>query len=154
MTFDDVNGSEAGGATVDAADRGGETSILPPAGQRMSATGTALLRAMDRLEFVVDVETRALETHHDIDLDETNRRKSQILLELSRLMKVVDQEPMERQVIDRMSGVRQKLARNQAVLELNLRAMNEVAEIVAASIRAEDSDGTYNPAGHLKGPAR
>nr|PZN37075.1 MAG: flagellar protein FlgN [Pseudomonadota bacterium] len=109
---------------------------------------------MDRLEFVVDVETRALETHHDIDLEESNRRKSQILLELSRLMKVVDQEPLESQVIDRLSSVRQELARNQAVLELNLRAMNEVAEIVAASIRAEESDGTYQPSGHVRGPAR
>src|SRR5690606_39961255 len=152
MTFDEMSEAGAGSGIDDAA--GSEGSVLPPVGPRLSATGSALLRAMDRLEFVVDVETRALETHHDIDLEESNRRKSQILLELSRLMKVVDQEPLESQVIDRLSSVRQKLARNQAVLELNLRAMNEVAEIVAASIRAEDSDGTYNPAGHLKGPAR
>jgi len=152
MTFDEMSGAGAGGGIADAA--GSEGSILPTVGPRLSATGSALLRAMDRLEFVVDVETRALETHHDIDLEESNRRKSQILLELSRLMKVVDQEPLESQVIDRLSSVRQKLARNQAVLELNLRAMNEVAEIVAASIRAEESDGTYQPSGHVRGPAR
>lgn len=152
MTFDEMSEAGAGGGIADAA--GSEGSVLPPVGPRLSATGSALLRAMDRLEFVVDVETRALETRHDIDLEESNRRKSQILLELSRLMKVVDQEPLERQVIDRLSSVRQKLARNQAVLELNLRAMNEVAEIVAASIRAEESDGTYQPSGHVRGPAR
>ena len=115
-----------------------------------SNPGQAGLRALagviDRLETVLDAETEALEANTPIDLAAVNHRKRQGLLELSRIVPhlptgALGGEP--RQHLERLS---RKLDRNRRVLDIQLRAVREVAAIVAAMIREGESDGTYTAA--------
>ncbi|ACA20776.1 conserved hypothetical protein [Methylobacterium sp. 4-46] len=103
-----------------------------------------LIASLTRLEATIDEETEALLTRRPIDQDEVNRRKSQSLLELTRLARHRD-EPADPDLAACLTRLRDKLARNQEVVALNLRAVEEVSEVIAGALRAADSDGTYGP---------
>ncbi|OAS27519.1 hypothetical protein [Methylobacterium platani] len=102
-----------------------------------------LLACVKRLEAVIEEETEALETRAPADLGDLNRRKSQGLLELTRLTRGLDVAALDATVAIHLARLRDKLARNQQVVALHLRALEEIDDTLAQAALAAESDGTY-----------
>ncbi|GJE11673.1 flagellar protein FlgN [Methylobacterium longum] len=105
-----------------------------------------LLSSLTRLEAIIDSETAALTMHDLGGQDDFNRRKSQSLIELTRLERAVDAAHLSTPEIACLERVRAKLRRNHELLGIHLRAMQEVSEIVSTMIQSAESDGTYSSA--------
>jgi hypothetical protein len=103
-----------------------------------------LIKSIERLEETIEAETAALLTSKLVDHEEFNRRKSQSLLELTRLTRALQGEPLNPETSRRLEALRAKLDRNHSVLEMHLRAVQEVADIVSKAIQSAESDGTYS----------
>ena len=113
---------------------------------------TTLLSALARLEETIDAETAALEARSVVDLQEINRRKSRSLLELTRAARSLPRIA-DRALSDRVAMLREKLARNQHRIAVQLGAVQEVAAILDRVMREGESDGTYSnytPSGDAK----
>ena len=107
--------------------------------------------AVNRLEDIVDEETAALRSYKPVDLKASNDRKSLGLIELNRVLRLIEStkpEPATLKVLERLNG---KLETNGHFLKLHLDAVREVAAIISRTIREADSDGTYSPAFRSKG---
>jgi hypothetical protein len=107
--------------------------------------------AVNRLANIVDEETAALRSHTPIDLKASNDLKSLGLIELNRVLRLIESakpEPSTMKVLKKLNG---KLDANQHFLKLHLEAVREVAAIISRTIREADSDGTYSPAFRSKG---
>ncbi|KQU05497.1 hypothetical protein ASG60_02210 [Methylobacterium sp. Leaf469] len=107
-----------------------------------------LIASLKRLEAVVAAETEALLTHRPFDQEAVNLRKSQSLLELTRLTRGLDPDQIAPEVADQLARLSRALSRNQGVVGQHLRAVEEISEIVTQAIRDSESDGTYS--GHLR----
>ena len=103
-----------------------------------------LVAALKRLEATVEAETEALLAHHPVDHEALNRAKSQRLLELTRLTRGLDPERIDAATAIHLARLRDKLARNQEVVAMHLRAVEEIGETLAAAALHADSDGTYS----------
>lgn len=103
-----------------------------------------LAKSLERLEETIEAETAALLAHVPIDHQEFNRRKSQSLLELTRLVRHMQGEPMKQDLVERLQSLKARLDQNHAVLEMNLLAVQEVAAIISEAIQSSESDGTYS----------
>ncbi len=106
-----------------------------------------LLTIIDRLEEVVQTETAALEQHIVSDLAAFTRKKSQILLEVTRLARLVKSPTANVRIDDRLMSLKTSLAQNRDTLEIHLRAARELNEIISDTVRDAESDGTYSSAG-------
>ena len=107
--------------------------------------------AVNRLSDLLEEETEALRQHAPIDLKASNDRKSLGLIELNRVLRLLDKtkpEPSTMRLLERLNG---KLETNRRFLGLHLDAVREVAAIISQTIREADSDGTYSPAFRSKG---
>jgi hypothetical protein len=102
--------------------------------------------SIQRLEDIVEQETAALRERKVVNLKDFNDRKSQALLELTRLMRTLQGGPPSPSLAARVEVLKSKLAVNQAVLKLHLEAVREVSNSIADAIRNSDSDGTYTQA--------
>lgn len=98
---------------------------------------------VDRIEQVVVRETDALSRRAPVDVGATVRQKRQGLLELTRLMRAMPATGPQGEARARLARLATLLDRNQAVLDGHLRAVREVADIVAKVMRDAESDGTY-----------
>ena len=78
-----------------------------------------------------------------VDIGAVTRQKRQGLLELSRLMRAMPAVRQKDEVQARLAALAAALEHNQAVLDVQLRAVRGVAEIVAQVLRDAESDGTY-----------
>ncbi|WP_237478243.1 flagellar protein FlgN [Lichenibacterium dinghuense] len=108
------------------------------------APGVAgLLAVVDRLEAVLDAETDALKRSLPADMAEIGNRKRQGLLEMDRALRAVPPAPEVRERLHRFAAA---VERNRAALGTQLRAVREIADIVAQTLREAESDGTYSPA--------
>lgn len=114
----------------------------------------ALADSMQRLEQIVDEETTALTARHAIDLDEINRRKSRSLLELTRLSRALPGRVVGGDLGAHFERVAGKLQRNHDLLRLHLTAAQEIASLIAETMRAAESDGTYSAGAELVGRRR
>jgi hypothetical protein len=103
-----------------------------------------LIKSIERLEETIEAETAALLSGKLVDQDEFTRRKSQSLLELTRLVRTLQSEPLNLEASKRLEVLRAKLELNHSALEMHLRAVQEVAEIVSGAIQSAESDGTYS----------
>ena len=99
---------------------------------------------VDRVEAAVDAETEALSRNLPLDAAELNRRKRQGLLELNRIMRTFAGTGPQPEARDRLGRLAGKLERNRHVLDMQLRAVREIADIIARSIKEAESDGTYS----------
>jgi len=116
-----------------------------PAPPPSPATARAIAGALDRLADTIGRETAALEANQPIDLDDVNRRKSQSLLELTRLSRSLT--PADAAGLkDRLATLRDVLGDNRRVLELNLTAVREIADLMVGIVGESESDGTYDMA--------
>ena len=52
--------------------------------------------------------------------------------------------PLDEQARFRLDRLSEKLERNRRVLDVQLRAVREVSDIIAGAIRDAESDGTYS----------
>jgi hypothetical protein len=121
------------------------SSATPRANRQVpAATLTALMRAIERIEDLLDEETSALKNYRAVDLVSFIRRKSQGLLELTRAARALNGYHVEPAVTDRLEALKEKLETNQAVLQLHLEAVREVAELLTKVARDAESDGTYS----------
>jgi hypothetical protein len=99
--------------------------------------------SLHRLEEIVDQETAALRERRAVDLKEFNDRKSQALLELTRMMRAMQGTETSPDMAARVHSLRHKLAVNQQVLKMHLEAVREISTSLSDAIRHADSDGTY-----------
>ncbi len=113
----------------------------PGGGDPLLANFTTVV---DRLQGVVDFETDALSRHVAIDLAELNRQKRQGMLELSRVMRGYADRSPPAEVRDRLASLTAALDRNRAVLDVQLSAVREIAEIIAQVMKDAEWDGTYS----------
>lgn len=111
-------------------------------GLRADGSGSLLL-VIGRLEQAVEQETAALKERRAIDLEQFSQRKSHGLLEITRAMRGVDPSALGREIVERVRALKAKLEVNRAALEMHLKATQEIAGLVAATIRDQESDGTY-----------
>lgn len=124
---------------------------LPPNGKArgrdeppVAATAAALAinQTLDRLEAVIDQETAALDSHERVDFRDINQRKSQALLELTRMARQLS--PADGTALaGRLNGLRSKLLDNQHMLEMHVKAIREIADLMVSVIGEAESDGTY-----------
>lgn len=110
-----------------------------------------LVKSLDRLEETLDLETSALLARDLSNLEEFNRRKSQSLLEISRLVRTVESAALDETATKRLQVLKGKLEKNQEILERHMRAVQELANIVSNAIQSADSDGTYSAHVHRLG---
>lgn len=111
-----------------------------------SARIEALLRAIERLENTIALETDALHANAFFRLSEFNRSKSLGLLELSRVLeacRLVDRKSFEAHAQKPLGRLRDGLERNLAELRTRLRAIDEITSIISRCILDRESDGTY-----------
>lgn len=103
-----------------------------------------LTACLDRLEETIDAEMKAIQARDLTVLPEMTRRKSQSLLELTRLHRSVLTDPeRHRAFSERMSRMKEKMDENLALLALQVRATQEISSIINQAIVQSQSDGTY-----------
>lgn len=131
--------------------------VAPPMQRAASASGARgslspmLDVSIQRLEEIVDQETKALQARQAIDLKEFNDRKSQALLELTRWLRSMQGVEENPPLAARIAVLKEKLALNQAVLKVHLEAVREISNTLSDAIRHADSDGTYTQSISLVG---
>ena len=126
-----------------AAPRPSTSSATAPSG-RLTGSVDALLLAIERLRGALEAENAQIASRKAVDFREFNLRKSQGLLELSRLMPIVAGAETGPQLRAALVGLKAKLEDNRRILRVQLKAVQEVSEIVARTIQAGQSDGTYS----------
>ena len=104
----------------------------------------AFVSTIERLEQVIDLETKVLNEHKSADLREFNYRKSHGLLELNRAILALGDMASTEEVRQCLTGLRAKLDKNRLVLRTHLQAVQEIAAIITRVIEEDDSDGTYS----------
>lgn len=109
-------------------------------------------KAAERLESILSLEIDTLRGRASEPLAELTTRKNHCLLELSRLSRSVaslgDRDP---RIEDRLRLLQKALKENQRVLGLHVKASHEIGGVIAATIAAADSDGTYTTASVRRG---
>lgn len=114
----------------------------------------ALVKAIGRLEDVVEQETATLTAGATPSFEDMNYRKSHGLLELTRAMRLVDPTSISEDLRERLQTFRDQLERNRTLLKTHLDATREISAILTAAIRDSESDGTYSAPGSLRGVAQ
>jgi hypothetical protein len=104
----------------------------------------AVLVTIDRIEQVIDEETRELRRQKVANLRDFNHRKSQSLLELSRAVRGLGEAARDRRLQGKLESLRAKIGENLAVLGMHLAAAHEVSGIISRAIQEAESDGTYS----------
>jgi len=102
------------------------------------------LSLVERLNDVLERETKGLNEHSIADLKELTHRKSQCLLELMRASRSLEGQPQSRALEERLGALRLAVDRNQAALATHVDAVKEIATIIADALRDSESDGTYD----------
>ena len=128
------------------------TGARRPAAEQRSAPApaappgvAAFLAVVDRLESVLDAETDALKRQLPADMAEIGNRKRQGLLEMDRALRAASARGPRPEVRERLKRFAVAVERNRATLGTQLRAMREIADIIAQALRDDESDGTYSP---------
>ncbi|MGO4526262.1 flagellar protein FlgN [Microvirga sp. 2MCAF35] len=103
-----------------------------------------LMKSLDRLEETLDLETAALMARDLSNLEEFNRRKSQCLLEISRMVRTTDVHALDQKATKRLQDLQAKIETNQDMLQRHMQAVQEVASIISNAIQKADSDSTYS----------
>jgi hypothetical protein len=120
----------------------GTAAPQPPAVPEPDPTVAAFMGIMDRLEQIIDAETDSLTRNLPDRIGESGQRKRQGLLELGRAMRHLRGKASP-EVQDRLNAFSGKLENNRRMLDIHLRAVRDVADLIARSLREMDSDGTY-----------
>ncbi|MBP0616655.1 flagellar protein FlgN [Jiella mangrovi] len=107
----------------------------------------AIDKAAGRLESILVQEIETLRGRASEPLAELTTRKNHCLLELSRLSRSLASRTERDERIDaRLRTLKKALNENERVLGLHVKASHEIGSVIAATIAAADSDGTYTSA--------
>ncbi|MFD1695838.1 hypothetical protein [Roseibium aestuarii] len=109
----------------------------------LAAFSVALRRATD----AVEAETACLRAGRHRDLKSFEHRKSQVLLDLSRLHASLPRGRKDGLVEERLRDLRRALSENMTLLDRHMQAVQEITDLLARTLLAADSDGTYAPQG-------
>ncbi|HHV68184.1 flagellar protein FlgN [Brucella intermedia] len=116
-----------------------------------------VVRAIQRLEDVIDTETRLLLEGGNPDLAEINARKSRGLYDFNKAIKKAagaaepaTMKPLQ-PLLDRL---KHKLEKNCEALQLHLRAVGELADLIRGALETQEADGTYSMQSARLGHAR
>lgn len=101
------------------------------------------ISCIDRLEQLVERETRTLEANGPIDFEEFNVRKTRALFEFLMASRSVPAQASTA-IRTRLASLQAKLAENSAMLAQHLDAMREIAGIMIRTMEMAESDGTYS----------
>jgi DNA repair ATPase RecN len=112
--------------------------------KRGHAVYSAIDKAIQRLEDLIDEETAALRAHKAMDLKDFNNRKSQALYELTRVSRQVEDVAGNPEILDRLKTLRSKLETNRNLIKIHMEAVGEVLTIMTEAIHEAESDGTYS----------
>jgi hypothetical protein len=111
-----------------------------------------VMMTIDRVERVIDEETRELRSQKVANLRDFNNRKSQGLLELSRAMRGLGEAARDRRLQAKLTQLRSKIDENLSLLSMHLAAVQEVSTIISRAIQDAESDGTYSAGPGSEGP--
>lgn len=114
------------------------------ASSRLAGSVEILMLAIERLQNTLDAENVSISSGGKVDFQDFNQRKSQGLLELTRLMPLFAGAEIGLTLRVALVGLRAKLEDNRRLLRVQLKAVQEVSEIIARTIQAGQSDGTYS----------
>ena len=103
-----------------------------------------VLLAIERLTEAVAAETQDLSTSSGVDFRAHAHRKSQGLMELSRLTPALASLRGHPRLREALTLLLDTLGTNERLLHAKLRAARTVSEIVARAISEGQSDGTYS----------
>ena len=106
-----------------------------------------LAMLITRLEQVIQTETDALENHQRYDIVAISRKKSNMLLELTRASRVWRSRGDNYDLRQRITALRSALGRNERALQMHLEAARQLTDVIAGVARDAESDGTYAAAG-------
>lgn len=104
-------------------------------------------KCLDRLEETIDAETAALLARDLSSMDDFNRRKSQSLLEITRIIRTMTGGSIDAAAMKRLEELRVKLMENHRILDRYMHAVQEISNIVSGAIQSANSDGTYSARG-------
>ena len=102
------------------------------------------LGAIERLSEAIELETRDLGRPGFVDYRAHAQRKSQGLMELSRLEPKLSGLRGHPQLTAALGGLVARIGVNQRLLHAKLRAARTISEVVARAISEGQSDGTYS----------
>lgn len=117
---------------------------LPMLCSSPAGSAEGLINTLQRLEQVIDLETKTLLSRQPITLQDFNHKKIYGLLELIRLVTIHEANPPAPEIEIGMSRLRKKLETNLSVLHMHLTAIREISAIIANAIKEHESDGTYS----------
>ena len=104
-----------------------------------------VLPVVDRLRQAVEAENQDLTRRARVDYLAFSQRKSQGLMELSRLRPALDGLRTNARAKAAIADLSAKLDTNHRLLGLQLKAAQTISSLVARAIRDGQSDGTYSP---------
>ena len=137
-------------------DTSSEYSLLPEETAENSAL-KPVMRAIQRLEDVIDTETRLLLEGGNPDLAEINSQKSRGLYDfnkaISKAAGAAEPAAMKR-LQPLLDNLKQKLEKNCEALQLHLRAVGELADLIRGALETQEADGTYSMQSARLGHAR
>jgi hypothetical protein len=109
------------------------------------AAVTAMHAAIGRLEETIAAEIATLEANGAADFADINRRKSQSLLEITRLARAL---PVggDGELAPRLRKLSNALAADHRLLALHLAASRQLSELMLGVLHEAESDGTYGEA--------
>jgi flagellar biosynthesis/type III secretory pathway chaperone len=102
-----------------------------------------LTEQLARLGILLDQETALLGSGTATEMMTFIQKKSMILLQLD-LPQFLSRRDISPKLQQELTEVRDKLARNRTALQLNIRALQELNELLAERHRDAESDGTYS----------
>ncbi len=102
----------------------------------------AMHAAIGRLEETIAAEIAALDGNSPVDLAEINRRKSQSLLEITRLARALP-VGSENELKPRLRTLSAALATDHRLLGLHLTASRQLSDLMIGVLHEAESDGTY-----------
>jgi hypothetical protein len=109
----------------------------------MPGLADPLAAQLSRLGNLLDEEVSILKAGQLAELPSLTQRKIMMLLQLGNQPPNSGRPPSSK-VLGELELVRGKLARNLATLQLNIRALGELNDLLAERYRDADSDGTYS----------
>ncbi|MGO9132847.1 MAG: flagellar protein FlgN [Methylovirgula sp.] len=122
----------------------GLSKIVRSESPRLAALRDALANTIERVGNIIDLETESLRQFQAIDLGNFNHQKSHGLLELTRAMRAIPPEALDREIAENLARLREKLERNLETLSIHLKAVRQVSALIARAIEDDNSDGTYS----------
>ncbi|MGB8279259.1 MAG: hypothetical protein WCF20_15185 [Methylovirgula sp.] len=127
-----------------AAQLGRNTTGDTPENPRLGTLRENLAKTIVRVARIVDLETEMLRLYRPIDFATFNHQKSHGLLELTRAIRALTPDSFDREILQDLARLREKLEKNLAVLDIHLKAVRQVSALIARAIEDDNSDGTYS----------